>query len=298
MPGVSGRATPPAGPRRAVIFTGDDFGLSPAVNQAVVQAHRHGVLTCASLMASGPAAAEALALAAGHPELCLGVHLTLVQGRAALPPAAIPALVDTAGNFRNDPVAAGLYYFFAPPRVQRQLYAELAAQIDVMCRHGRRPWFVNGHLNIHLHPRIWPLVVRLLREYDIPAVRLTREALGVTLALNRARLAYKVFHAFIFAWLAGRVQAETRRLGLKCNDHLFGLLNDGRMDENFVLGLLPRLAPGVTEIYFHPALAADAELRRWTPSYRHRDELAALLSPRLKQALAAHHLEPITFRQL
>ena len=46
-----------------LIVTGDDFGLSPAVNQAIVEAHEQGLLTSASLMVSGRAASEAIALA-------------------------------------------------------------------------------------------------------------------------------------------------------------------------------------------------------------------------------------------
>ena len=44
----------PARPR-GLIFTADDFGLHPAINDAVEQAHRHGVLNAASLMVGAPA---------------------------------------------------------------------------------------------------------------------------------------------------------------------------------------------------------------------------------------------------
>ena len=74
-------------PPRTVIFTADDFGLSPALNGAVALAHRRGLLRCASLMAAGPHFLAAVRLARDLPDLCLGVHLTLIQGRAVLPPA-------------------------------------------------------------------------------------------------------------------------------------------------------------------------------------------------------------------
>ena len=78
---------PPLPSPRTVIFTADDFGLSPALNGAVALAHRRGLLRCASLMAAGPHFLEAVRLARDLPDLCLGVHLTLIQGRAVLPPA-------------------------------------------------------------------------------------------------------------------------------------------------------------------------------------------------------------------
>ncbi len=82
------------------------------------------------------------------------------------------------------------------------------------------------------------------------------------------------------------------------NDHLFGLTNDGRMTEAYLTGLAPRLQGGVTEIYCHPALSADPELKRWAPRYRRQEELAALLSPRLKTALAAAGARVTDFREL
>ena len=45
---------------RFLIVTADDFGLHEAVNEAVEQASRTGVLTAASLMVAAPAAADAI----------------------------------------------------------------------------------------------------------------------------------------------------------------------------------------------------------------------------------------------
>jgi chitin disaccharide deacetylase len=280
---------------RRVILTGDDFGLTPAVNAAIVQAHREGILTCASLMINGPAWQEAVDLAKAHPDICLGLHLTLIQGRAVLPPRRIPHLVDTQGNFRRQPVGAGLTYFLSR-QARQEIGLELEAQVEKMLHAGLRPWFVNGHLNIHLHPAVWPLVRQLAEQYSIPAVRLARENLGVTLSLNRQRPASKTAHALIFAWLSRRA---AKSLGtLKTNDHLFGLLNDGCMDEPFLLGLLPKLAPGVTEIYCHPATPLDRETLPWPRHYRPQAELAALVSPRVAEVFKNLKFKLISFKDL
>ena len=60
---------------RRVIFNADDFGLSPGVNLGIAEAYDRGVLTSASLMALGDAAAHAVAIAAARPGLSLGLHL-------------------------------------------------------------------------------------------------------------------------------------------------------------------------------------------------------------------------------
>ena len=281
---------------KSVIFTADDFGLADALNGAVALAHRKGLLACASLMAAGPRTQEALSLARTLPGLCLGVHLTLIQGRAVLAPEAVPLLVDSRGFFPHNPVATGWRYF-CQPRLWPEIRRELAAQIEVVLEAGLRVWHLNGHLNLHLHPSIFPVVADLAREYGIPAVRLAREDWRTTLALAPDGPLPKIAQGLIFAWLSRRAERIARAAGLVFNDHLFGLTNDGRMTEAHVTGLVDRLQPGVTEIYCHPGLSPDPELTRWAPRYRRREELAALLSPRLKAALAAAGLSGPAFAQ-
>ncbi len=292
-----GPLAPSPNPPRTVIFTADDFGLSHGLNGAVVLAHREGVLRSASLMAAAPRTPEALALARDLPSLCLGVHLVLVQGRAVLPPGRIPHLVDSQGRFPNHPAGSGWRYFFQP-RLLPEIRRELAAQIETVLQAGLRPWHLNGHVNLHLHPRIFPLVVELAREYGVPGVRLAREDWRATLALAPDRPLPKVVQGLIFALLCRRARKLAEDAGLVYNDHLFGLLNDGRMTEDYLLGLVPLLQPGVTEIYCHPALYADPELQHWAPRYRRVEELAALVSPRLKEALAASGVVVSDFRDL
>jgi hopanoid biosynthesis associated protein HpnK len=283
--------------QRRVIFTADDFGLAAPLNDAVALAHRRGVLQCASLMVAAPAADEALALARELPGLCLGLHLTLIQGRAMLAPRHLPGLVDSRGRFPDAPVATGLRYYFRPgllPAIRR----ELAAQVEAALAAGVRLWHLNGHLNLHLHPRIFPLVADLAREYGIPGVRLAREDWRATLALAPDRPLAKVAQGLIFRCLSRRARHQAQAAGLVYNDHLFGLLNHGRLTEDYLAGLIPRLKPGVTEIYGHPASGGDGELQRWGRGYRRQEELAALLSPNLRAALAEAGVELTGWRQL
>ena len=59
---------------RALIINGDDFGLSPGINDGIVEAHTRGVLTSTSLMVTAPAAPQAAELAKSHPQLSVGLH--------------------------------------------------------------------------------------------------------------------------------------------------------------------------------------------------------------------------------
>lgn len=279
------------------MFTADDFGLSPSLNNAVALAHRLGLLGNASLMPGGPAFAQAVALSRQLSSLCLGVHLTLIQGRAVLPPGAIPHLVDSEGRFPDDPAGTGWRYYFQTDLLP-EIEGELRAQIEAVLATGAAVWFVNGHLNLHLHPRLSPLVVNLAKEYGIPALRLAREDWLATLALAPDGPLPKAAQGLIFAILSRRARHLAEEAGLLVNDHLFGLTHDGRVTEAYLLGLVPRLQKGLTEIYSHPALAVDRALREAAAGYRRQEEFRALTSPRLKAALAGKGIEVTDFREV
>ena len=57
-----------------LIFNADDFGASTGVNRGIVEAYERGVVTSASLMVTGRALKEAIAISRGHPGLALGLH--------------------------------------------------------------------------------------------------------------------------------------------------------------------------------------------------------------------------------
>ncbi|MEJ2091721.1 MAG: hopanoid biosynthesis-associated protein HpnK [Syntrophobacterales bacterium] len=292
-----GGAPPHPGRFRQVVFTADDFGLSPSLNNAVALAHRFGVLRSASLMPAAPASVQALALSRHLPNLCLGVHLTLIQGRAVLPPRTLPRLVDTAGRFPSDPVRTGWWYYF-DTGLLTEIRRELRAQIEAVLDAGLRVWHLNGHLNLHLHPRLAPLVVDLAREYEIPALRLAKEDWRTTLALAPEGPFPKAALGCIFAVLSRRTRALAESAGLLVNDHLFGLTHHGRLTEDYLVNLVPRLQPGLTEINCHPALAADPALVQAAPGYRRQQEFTALVSPRLRETLEQHDVEVTDFREV
>jgi len=63
--------------QRRLIVNADDFGLSPGVNQGIIETHVRGIVTSASLMTRFAAAKEAALLAHQHPGLSVGLHLDL-----------------------------------------------------------------------------------------------------------------------------------------------------------------------------------------------------------------------------
>lgn len=273
-----------ARPRRLIV-NADDFGRSSSVNEAVIAAHQKGILTSASLMVNGEAAAEAVQLARQNPKLGVGLHLTLCCGRSTLRPEVLPALVNARSEFRDSPVAAGVVYFFSPA-ARRELGREISAQMDKFAQTGLSLDHVNGHLHFHLHPAVFPVVQREARRHGVRAMRLTHDPASVDWRLGSGRWFYRASHALIFKLLASRAAPVLRQEGVAHTDYVFGLLENGLVTERYILDLLPRLPSGDSEIYSHPCLD------------KFKDEYAALISPRVMAATRAEDIELIRYQDL
>jgi hopanoid biosynthesis associated protein HpnK len=270
---------------RRLIVNADDFGRSHSINEAVIRAHREGVLTTASLMVNEPACVEAVALAKENPKLGVGLHLTLLQGHSALPPERIPGLVNSRGEFSNSPVGAGMSYFFRR-NLRKQLRAEIHAQFEKFRATGLPLDHVNGHLHLHLHPTIFKILMEDAEKLGIRHLRLTRDCLARSRRMVNGRWFYRASHAAIYGWLSSRARGPLRQRGIKHAQITFGLLQDSRVDEEYILKLLPELPPGDSELYSHPSL----------DEFKH--EFDALISPRMMGLVKKLGIELIRYQDL
>lgn len=260
---------------RSVVVTADDFGMDPAINEAVEIAHREGVLTSASLMVTGHAVADAVRRARAMPRLGVGLHLVLVDGRPALPPQHVPALVGRDGRFPADPLTQGLRLLSRQAR--RQLRAELRAQFVLFGRTGLRLDHVDGHHHFHLHPAVQGLLIELAREFRACAVRVPLEppvASGAVAKLDR----------WVQNRYARRLRGRLEKAGLTCNDRLIPAGASAAQTMGRVLGAPPE---GLTEIYLHPVARAWQPGDPWREDHDGCAELQALRDPALRRGVAA-----------
>jgi hopanoid biosynthesis associated protein HpnK len=282
---------------RYLIVNGDDFGLSSQVNAGILYAHTHGILTNTSLMVTASAWQDAVRLAQETPSLSVGLHLTLVQGRAVLAPHLLTKVTGPSGNFSDNPTVTGFRYFFSP-QARTQLRDECRAQIERFLATGLPLAHLDGHLHIHMHPTVLTILLDLASEYGVKAMRLTREDLSVGLACDPRHRSRKRWESFIFTQLSRVAEQKLRSRGIAFPDALFGLHQSGDVNERYVLELLPRLRSGETELYCHPAFLPCKEVQYWTPSYRRDVELVALTSAAVRTALTEQGIRLISYRDL
>jgi hopanoid biosynthesis associated protein HpnK len=278
---------------RRLIVCADDFGRDIAINEAVEAAFRDGILTCASLMVAAPAAADAVARARRMPGLRVGLHLVLIDGSPVLPPGRIRGLVGADGRFGDSQIRIGLRYFCVPG-VRRQLAAEIDAQFAAFRATGLALDHVNAHQHLHLHPTVARLLVEIGRPHGMRAVRLPAEPAA---ALRRA-FAGERYRAPAWRPVIAALRRRLHRAGLTSNDQVFGIAWSGAMVEARVLGLLPHLPPGVSEIYFHPATRQTPALAAAMPGYRHTQELDALVSPEVRRRIAELGISLVSYGDL
>ncbi|PYJ99379.1 MAG: hypothetical protein DME23_09710 [Verrucomicrobia bacterium] len=270
---------------RRLIVNADDFGRSRSINEAVVRTHREGILTTASLMVNGAASDEAVELARQNPRLGIGLHVSLICGTATLKPAEIPGLVDDDGNFGNNPVAAGVRYFFRQD-LRPQMEREVQAQFEKFRATGLKLDHVNGHLHFHMHPTVFAILMRRAREWAITHFRLTRDFFWLNLRLASGQFCYRASHALLFRLLAPKARRVLRQFNIKHTSAVFGLLQNARVDENYVARLIPQLPPGDSELYSHPSLD---EFKR---------EFDALISRRVRSLVQEHDVTLIRYQDL
>jgi predicted glycoside hydrolase/deacetylase ChbG (UPF0249 family) len=205
--------------RRAII-TGDDFGRSHAVNEAVERLHRAGFLTQASLMVGGCAVDEAVRIARANPRLRVGLHLVACGER---------------------PGWNGLRWAFSRP-AREGMARRVRDQFAAFAALGLGASYFDGHFHLHLHPAVFDVALGEARGFR--ACRLVREA-------GWGGVLPPVFRA-----LSRRAAPRLAAAGIAAADRTWGLSRSGRLTTGLLESYLAACGEGWTEIYLHPGAEA------------------------------------------
>ncbi len=271
-----------------LIVNADDFGLAPAVNQAIAGAFDNGILRSTSLLAGGAFAEDAAAVAASRPGLGVGVHLALTQVSPVLPPSRVTALTGEGGAFPDGP-AEVMTRLFAGKQYREEVAAEFAAQIGKALDLGINITHIDGHQHLHVLPFIRDIVALLAQRFQIPAVRLPR--------MGGPR---RTYGAWCKALAIDAVASRAKRIfsPLRMTDAFWGLACSGGLDRDRLIRILSALEPGTHEIMTHPG-TDDAELERQFPwGYQWEAELAALGCVDSLETVRRREIRLVNYREI
>ncbi len=288
---------------KQLIVNADDFGLTAGVTEGILDAHWHGVVTSATLMANGAAFELAVAGSRRAPALGVGVHLNLSEGRPVVPASRIPTLVDDRGLFHLKP--GPLLRALLRGRIDlNDVATELRAQISRAARAGISLTHLDGHKHVHVLPGIDNVVIRLAQEFAIPSVRCPLEGSpGWVPAFDAIRRGASILKQYLVgrevSMFARRFRQKLDVAGLAYPADFYGLSYTGFLNSQFVHELLVRLPEGTSELMCHPGYP-DAELAKTgTRLLAEREvEVFALCSPINKRLVADAGIRLVNYRVL
>lgn len=275
-----------------LIVHADDFGLSEKVNEGIVDAHRNGIVTSTSLMATGPAFDSAIELARSIPTLDIGIHLTLIEEKPLLRKKEIPSLLSENGCFYGHATSFIKPYLFREVSLL-EVEKELDAQIQRILRHGLPVSHLDSHQHIHMLPGIHRIVRKLARKYSIPAIRYPKESIKrymFKVPGNFSRI-MQLFSLIMFCNIS-------RTHGTLHPDKFFGFFSGGNLTKEDLVRILENLEDHSTsEVMCHPGmLDRDNRLGHW--NYHWQNELDALTDNDIKNLLSKNNIQLISYADL
>lgn len=289
--------------KSVLIVNADDLGYTPGINRGIYECFLNGIVRSASLMANGQAFEEAVSLIRKHPDLDVGIHLTLTE----LPPVADPAdlgkLLKEDGLLPTTP--RDLAISLAKGRFDKGIiFRELDAQVSKVLDYGIVPSHFDSHKHVHALPPIFDVVLDLARKYGVTWVRtpfekFSRQAhYSVSQALRKRRIEQHLKSA-VLRFFEPICRKRLREEQIYTVDHFYGIALTGAWDEQSFLCFIRNLPAGLSELMVHPGYCDGSlhEMRTRLGVERER-ELSMLTAEGLKTLLEKQGIELGGFRDL
>lgn len=250
----------PAG-TKVIMLHSDDAGMCTEANIATQQSLLDGSIQSAAAMPPCPAFEDMIQWAIDHPDMDVGLHLTLTsewktyRWPSVLPTWEVPGLIDGEGKMWREVI--DVVKHASPDEVAR----EVRAQIEKTIALGYWPDHIDTHMGtLYAHPEYAKAFLEIAQEYDIPA--------------NVIDLSNPI------------VQAHFKKAGYPINDEMLAAMEAYQLPKldfftsapnaktyeeklNSFKELIRSLPAGLTEIIFHPSVYSQ-HLKTITNSWQQR----------------------------
>src|SRR5262245_7775608 len=278
---------------KQLIVNADDLGLTAAVNRGVVRAFQSGIVTSTSLLVTGSAFEDAVALARQNPELDVGLHLALVEERSVLGPDVLPTLVDETGRFPRTSaefirraILGGINWL----EVER----EIAAQIALFQETGLRFSHLDSHQHLHMFPPVFQIVRRLARWVENVWIRNPVGPWRKSPDTPMGRWVQRLGLNLTCLAASGLRDGSQPQMP----DGLYGFEVSGSLTRSALEQILQKIPDGLYELVCHPGEDdADTRTRYSHWGYQWAEELKALTAPETKMVLKEHGITLTSFAQ-
>ena len=288
---------------RRLIINADDFGLTAGVNRAIVEAHEHGIVTSATLMANGQAVEEAISLAQSRPRLGVGCHIVLVDGAPLLDKTRINSLVDPVRNADGPRFRGGIGKFGALALLGRlaadEIEAEATAQIRKLQAAGIPVTHLDSHKHTHLFPRVLRPLLRAAKSCGVRAIRNPFERIQGSQLAASPSLWRRWTEVGILRSLARQFREAVQQAGISTPDGTLAIVATGTLNQRLLRLMVENLPDGTWELVCHPGYNdVDLQAVRTRLRESREQELRLLTSPSTRDLLKANGVEAVSFREL
>ncbi len=233
------------------ILNSDDFGMSKAFNRAVLDGYHNGFLTSASLCANGKAFNAAVnEIIPECPNLGLGVHLNIIEGRSLTK---APLLTNKKGKFNNGFLSILLKSH--DESFLNQVEFEFRTQIETVMNYAKVD-HIDSHVHTHSIPNLFKITAKLAKEYNIPYIRTQYEEMYFVPSIRKhLNLKYppNILKILLLNYFTSINKKVVEEYDLKTNDNLIGVGYTGLMDDMTIeYGLRAIEDSHITEALIHP----------------------------------------------
>ena len=289
---------------KRLIVNADDLGFTRGVNAGIFEAHRDGIVTSATIMATAAAFDDAVREASSYPKLGIGVHLVAVGGRPVADPDKIASLVNQKGLFPASLSELALKLIRGAVKTE-DIELEFQAQVQRVMAVGIKPTHLDTHKHSHTQTRVMEALARVAADSGIRCVRNPFEALSTGSVAGAAARRQRAVHwkqrltAAAVRAQAGVFKRIVRRHGLLTTDRFYGVALTGLLDSDAMRSIIEVLEDGSAELMCHPAkYDLDLEQAGTRLKRQRQRELEALTDPLIKRLLEERSIELISYRGL
>ncbi len=284
---------------RRLIVNADDFGLTPGVNRAILEAHRQGIVTSATLMANSSAFSEAVALAKSAPGLSVGCHIVLVDGSPISDPQRVPSLLPPSQQKFHDSLTTVARLALQGKLDSGEIEEEVTAQIQRLQAAGVHVSHVDTHKHTHMFPAVLRAVLKAAKRCGVPAIRNPFETVRLSHLLEFPDTWKRWFEVRTLRSFSRGFHQAVSEAGMYAPDGTVGILATGSLGQRSLEFLLSHLPEGIWELVCHPGYNDHALGNVRTRLRESREqELLALASAETRERLAREGIELISYREI
>lgn len=244
-----------------IIINADDFGMSKTVNEAIVDGFKNGIISSTCIMPNMPGFEDAVSRLCEIEGIGIGVHLNIIEDKTAINSLKKSSkLYNKDGFFNNGFLQMILKSYDKDFMIEVEM--EFRCQIEAVLKHIH-PDHLDSHVHTHGIPKIFELVCKLAKEYNIPCIRTQFEHLyfdgnwknfiNPKYYINLVKIAILNFFTIIN-------KKTAKKYGLLTNDCVIGVGYTSMMNENTIQKGIDKIknSDEILEVICHP----DVDQRR------------------------------------